>query len=73
MTVATIVQAIVDAITGFLGGFGESINTFFSDIFTVSAGEGTTSISTLGVFLLCMIGVGFGCWLVNKLISIVRG
>ena len=32
MTVQTIVQAIVDAITGFLGGFGESINTFFSDI-----------------------------------------
>ena len=72
MTVATIVQAIVDAITGFLGGFGESINTFFTDIFTVTA-ESTTSISTLGVFLLCMIGVGFGCWLVNKLISIVRG
>lgn len=72
LTVSQVVEAIVEAITGFLTGFGSSINTFFESIFT-TAGDSATNISTLGVFLLCMLGVGFGTWLVNKLISIARG
>lgn len=72
LKVTQVVEAIVEAITGFLSGFGSSINTFFQSIFTV-ADETTTEISTLGVFLLAMVGIGFGAWLVNKLISIARG
>lgn len=72
LKVSQVVEAVVEAITGFLTGFGSSINTFFDSIFTV-ASETSTEISTLGVFLLCMLGIGFGVWLVNKLLSIARG
>ena len=72
LSVTQIIEAIVEAISGFLGGFGESINTFFSSVFTETT-ESTTSISTLGVFLMCMLGVGFGTWLVRTLLGIIRG
>lgn len=61
--VKSIVDAIVEAITGLLGGVGTSIVGVFEDLFIVSTtGEGgavTKSISTLGIWGLAFLGVGF--------------
>lgn len=61
--VKSIVDSIVEAITGLLGGVGQSIVGVFEDLFIVSTtGEGgvvTKSISTLGIWGLAFLGVGF--------------
>ncbi len=61
--VKSIVDSIVEAITGLLGGVGTSIVDVFEDLFIVtttgSDGEVTKSISTLGVWGLAFLGVGF--------------
>lgn len=61
--VKSIVDAIVEAITGLLGGVGQSIVSVFEDLFIVSTtgtdGQVTKSISTLGIWGLAFLGVGF--------------
>lgn len=61
--VKSIVDSIVEAITGLLGGVGTSIVDVFEDLFIVTTtgtdGEVTKSISTLGVWGLAFLGVGF--------------
>lgn len=61
--VTDIVSNIVSAITGLLGGVGESIVGVFEDLFIVTTtsegGVVTKTISTLGVWGLAFLGVGF--------------
>lgn len=61
--VKSIVDSIVEAITGLLGGVGTSIVDVFEDLFIVTTtgtdGQVTKSISTLGVWGLAFLGVGF--------------
>lgn len=61
--VKSIVDAIVEAITGLLGGVGSAIVGAFEDLFVVSTtgsdGQVTKSISTLGIWGLAFLGVGF--------------
>ena len=61
--VKSIVDAIVEAITILLGGVGTSIVGVFNDLFVVettgSDGQVTKTISTLGIWGLAFLGVGF--------------
>ena len=61
--VKSIVDSIVEAITGLLGGVGSSIVGVFEDLFIVTTtgtdGAVTKSISTLGIWGLAFLGVGF--------------
>lgn len=57
--VKSMIDAIVEAITGLLGGFGTSIVQVFNDLFIVEGAEGATSISNLGLWGLAFLGIGF--------------
>lgn len=64
MDASKIVTTITDSFTGMLNGTGEGIVGFFDTIF--STPEGT--ITTLGILGLTMLGVGFGVWIIRKLL-----
>lgn len=70
MTVQTIIQGIVDSITGILSGLGSSMVEFFDTIFLNEAGTG---LSTLAIVVLSFVGLSVGLGLVSMLIRKFRG
>lgn len=67
--VTSIVSAIVTAIKGILGGFGDSIVSLFEDLFVVTGENGAQTISTFGVWGLAFLGVGFASTLLWVLLK----
>lgn len=67
--VTAMIEAIVEAITGLLGGFGTSIVDVFNDLFIVTGEGGATSISNLGLWGLAFLGIGFASSLLYMVIN----
>ena len=65
MTASDIIQNITTGFSTFLTGTGEGIKNFFETIFT--NGEG--GISVFAIVALAMTGLGFGTYMVKKLIN----
>ncbi len=63
------VTEIVNAIKAMLTGLGDSFVTFFDSVFTTSEG----SLTTLGIVVLAMVGVGLGIMFVKMLMNKIRG
>ena len=67
--VKSMIDAIVEAITGLLGGFGTSIVQVFNDLFIVTGESGATTISNLGLWGLAFLGIGFASSLLYMVIN----
>lgn len=67
--VKSMIDAIVEAITGLLGGFGTSIVSVFNDLFIVSGEGGATSISNLGLWGLAFLGISFATGLLYMVLN----
>ena len=65
----TFVTEIVNAIKGMLTGLGDSFVTFFDSVFTTTEGN----LTTLGIVVLAMVGVGLGIMFVKMLMNKIRG
>lgn len=65
MTATNIIQSIVDSFSTFVEGAGQSISKLFTDLFTTSEG----SISTLGIVMLSMLGLGIATGITKLLLS----
>ncbi len=63
------VTEIVNAIKAMLTGLGDSFVTFFDSVFTTTEGN----LTTLGIVVLAMIGVGLGIMFVRMLMNKIRG
>lgn len=64
MTATNIIQSIVDSFSTFIEGAGQSISKLFTDLFTA---EG--NISTLGIVMLSMLGLGIATGMTKLLLS----
>jgi hypothetical protein len=69
---AEIISSIVTAVNGFLGGFGTGTVGFFNDIFTVTDSQGaTTGVSTLGIFILALVGLSIALAIIRWVTNLV--
>jgi uncharacterized membrane protein YidH (DUF202 family) len=76
---AEILETIVTTVKQLLSGLGEGLVDFFQDIFTVSTTVGsgeqavtTTGLSTLGIFIICLLGISIALAAVRWVTSLVR-
>lgn len=67
-----IITTIVDSVKGFAGGLGEGTVDFFESIFVTVTGD-TQGISTLGIFIMCMVGLTLSLAIIRWVSSLVRG
>lgn len=70
MTVAIIITAIIESITGVLTGLGAGMVEFFDSVFLNDAGTG---LSTLAIVVFAFIGLSVGLGLVSMLVNKIRG
>lgn len=70
MTVAIVIQSIIESITSILSGLGEGMVDFFDSVFLNSTGDG---MSTLAIVVLAFVGLSVGLGLVSALIRKFRG
>lgn len=70
MTVAIVIQSIIESITSILSGLGEGMVDFFDSVFLNSTGDG---LSTLAIVVLAFVGLSVGLGLVSALIRKFRG
>jgi uncharacterized membrane protein YidH (DUF202 family) len=69
-----IIDAIVTTVQGLLGGLGTGIVGFFEDIFVeVDASTQAKTLSSLGIFLVCLLGITIALAAVRWVTSLVRG
>ena len=66
--VEDIVATITDMVTGLLGGLGDGIVTFFETLFVTSTG-----ISTLGIWVIALIGLAVALGAVAWVSTLIRG
>lgn len=65
----TFVTEVVNSIKAMLTGLGDSFVTFFDSVFTTTEG----GLTTLGIVVLAMVGVGLGIMFVKMLMNKIRG
>lgn len=70
MTVAIVIQSIIESITNILSGLGEGMVEFFDSVFLNSTGDG---LSTLAIVVLAFVGLSVGLGLVSMLVRKIRG
>lgn len=66
--VTEIVETITEMVTGLLGGLGEGIVGFFEDLFVANGG-----ISTLGIWVIALIGLAVALGAVAWVATLIRG
>lgn len=67
--VTEIVNTIVQMVTGLLGGLGEGIVGFFEALFVSE----TNGISTLGIWVIALIGLAVALGAVAWVATLIRG
>lgn len=73
---ATIISTIVTSLKDFVVGLGQGLVSAFQNVFmNATTAEGVTTysgINPLGIFLLTLIGLGFGVMLVRWIVGLVQ-
>ena len=67
--VTEIVTTITEMVTGLLGGLGEGIVGFFEELFVSS----TNGISSLGIWVIALIGLSIALGAVAWVATLIRG
>lgn len=67
--VTEIVSTITEMVTGLLGGLGEGIVGFFESLFV----NETNGISTLGIWVIALIGLAVALGAVAWVATLIRG
>lgn len=67
-----IVTTIVEALTEMLTGSTQAITEGVQALFVVTGTDGEQSLSTLGVIIFTLLGLGFAVGLVYVIINLVR-
>lgn len=70
--VSTFVSIVVETVTGLLGGLGKGIVGFFEDLFIDSSGT-TNTITSLGAFIIVLLGVSIALGAVSWVSTLIRG
>ena len=68
---AEIVTTLTTAFTSTASSIGKGIVSIFSDVFLVTSGD-TTTLSSVGQFVLVMAGVGFAFGLAKFVTGMIR-
>lgn len=68
-----IVTTIIDSLTSFVGGMGESFLTAFRTIFMNETETGVwDGLNELGVFILVFVGISFGYGIIRWITGLFR-
>lgn len=67
-----IIETIVSALTEMLQGSTQAITTGVQNLFVVTSDNGDQALSTLGIIVFTLLGMGFAVGLVYVIINLVR-
>lgn len=68
MSVTTIIEAIVQALTEFVAGLATALVTTAQSLFFTAEGD----LSALGIVLMVAVGLGIAYWVIDKVISLFK-
>lgn len=68
MSVSTIIEAIITALTEFVAGFATALVSTAQNLFFTTEGN----LSALGIVLMVAVGLGIAYWVIDKVISLFR-